>query len=352
MRGPDFALYTSNGWVNIPAIADIGGWCNIIIGSRQVGKTFGTLKYLCEQDSQFLYVRRTADELEAVAADPDLSPFKPLESVGIYVGMEKAGKIAYSIGEGDTNEKGMFHVEHKRGLAMALAKIASVRGFNGSAFDEMVFDEFIPERIVAKRKAEGEALLNAYVTVCGNRELQGRPPLRLWLLANAFDMASPVLQALGVLDEVTKLSRSNKEWTLTESGVFIAMPQSKAVIDKRKQTALMRHLATQEDGAFYQMAMENRFSYNNLGAIRPMRINGLEPLFVICGYYAYKVDEMHLYICRIKHQAREIYDNTPEDLEKFQNIRPYIKYMISLGQVWFSDAAALITVKIFLGLEV
>ena len=39
-------LYEKDGWLNIPEIDKLGTWCNVIIGPRQVGKTYGTLKRL------------------------------------------------------------------------------------------------------------------------------------------------------------------------------------------------------------------------------------------------------------------------------------------------------------------
>lgn len=100
-RNKDIALdlYTGDGWVNIPAVAALGCWCNIIIGKRQVGKTFGTLKYMLDENKYFLYMRRTVNELQAVAADPDLNPFNALQSVGYDIGILKAGKISYAIGD-------------------------------------------------------------------------------------------------------------------------------------------------------------------------------------------------------------------------------------------------------------
>ena len=108
-RNKDIALdlYTGDGWVNVPAVAALGCWCNIIIGKRQVGKTFGTLKYMLDENKYFLYMRRTVNELQAVAADPDLNPFNALQSVGYDIGILKAGKISYSIGDIEyTDEEG------------------------------------------------------------------------------------------------------------------------------------------------------------------------------------------------------------------------------------------------------
>ena len=39
-------LYTNEGWLNFDYIASKGAWLNVIIGKRQVGKTYGTLKYM------------------------------------------------------------------------------------------------------------------------------------------------------------------------------------------------------------------------------------------------------------------------------------------------------------------
>lgn len=356
-RNKDIALdlYTGDGWVNIPSVAALGCWCNIIIGKRQVGKTFGTLKYMLDENKYFLYMRRTVNELQAVAADPDLNPFNALQSVGYDIGILKAGKISYSIGdieyedEEDKDGRKKWHIGNKRAVGMALPSIAGIRGFNGSVFSDLVFDEFIPERIIAKRKAEGEALLNAYVTVCGNRELEGKPPLRMWLLANAFDISSPILEQLGCTDLVAKMSRNGKEWCMTDTGVFIAMPHSDRISDRRKQTALMKHLAGKGD--FYKMAMENQFVYNNLENVRPRSLKGMTPLFAFAGLYAYQMDELHYYICESPHSGREHYGSSPQAATQLQAVHPELRPMICLGQVDFSSVPALLKTRNYLDIK-
>jgi len=350
-RSKDIALdlYTADGWVNIPAISAIGAWCNIIIGKRQVGKTFGTLKYMLDEKRYFMYMRRTSNELQAIAADPSLNPFNALKKVGYDIGIQKAGKISYAIGPCEYLEDGKFAIPNKCAIGVALPSIATVRGFDGGAFSDLVFDEFIPERIVAKRKAEGEALLNAYVTICGNRELEGKPPLRMWLLANAFDIASPILEQLGCTDLVAKMARTGKEWVMTDSGVFICMPHSDKVSGKRKQTALMKHLAGQGD--FYKMAMENQFVYNNLENVRPRSLKGMQPLFSYAGLYVYRLDELHYYVCESPHNAHEHYGSSSQAATNLQLQRPEFRPMVCLGQVDFSTVPALLKTKQYLDIK-
>ena len=151
-------LYTKDGWVNIPAVSSLGAWCNIIIGKRQVGKTYGTLLYELTNDKPFLYLRRTTTEFDAITSDPQLNPFLPLKNEGLDVDIVKSGKVTYTIGQYEYEDGKPKDCIKKYGIGMTLPSIANIRGFNGSAFHDVVYDEFIPEKIVVKRKAEGDAL--------------------------------------------------------------------------------------------------------------------------------------------------------------------------------------------------
>jgi hypothetical protein len=351
MKNIALDLYESGGWINIPSIASLGCWCNILIGKRQVGKTYGTLKYELNEGKRFLYLRRTTTEFDAITSDPDLNPFLPLKKEGFDADIVKGGKVTYTIGRFEYEDGKPKQCLEKYGIGMTLPSIANIRGFNGSQFEDVVFDEFIPERIVIKRKAEGDALLNAYVTINGNRELEGKPPLRLWLLANAFDIASPILVELGVVDEIAKLCRTGKEWTVTESGVFIGMPKSSAVSAKRAQTAFMRHMMKNKDSKFYKMAMENQFAYNNLEAVRPMNLKGMKPLYSVAGLYAYMYDGNHVYLCTSRHERREVYPDTKAGKTAFRLHHPFFEAMLNLNQIWCSDVPTLLKIKEFLDID-
>ena len=171
----------------------------------------------------------------------------------------------------------------------------------------------------------------------------------MWLLANAFDISSPILEQLGCTDLVAKMSRSGREWCMTDTGVFIAMPHSDRISDRRKQTALMKHLAGKGD--FYKMAMENQFVYNNLENVRPRSLKGMTPLFAFAGLYAYQMDELHYYICESPHSGREHYGSSPQAATQLQAVHPELRPMICLGQVDFSSVPALLKVKTYLDIK-
>lgn len=343
---PSISLYTDGGWLNTPALASTGAWMIVLIGKRQVGKTYGVLKYMLDENLTFLYLRRTLEEYEIMTADPELNPFLALRNEGHDVDIVKQSKQSYAIGDAERDDDGKPTITKRRAVGMTLQGISKIRGFNGTGFSDLVFDEFIPERIVLKRAAEGDAFLNALVTIGGNRELEGKPPLRCWLLANAFDITSPILSALDLTSAVAKMSRAGTELAMTKTGVLICMPHSDRVMDKRKQTALMRHLA-KTNSKFYDVAVNNQFAYNNLSAVRPMPLRGMRPAFAVNGIYVYRMDDLHYYACTSPHGAREKYANSVA----FQMEHPEFRVMLTLEQVYCSDVNVLMSLRDFLDIK-
>ena len=260
-------LYLPEGWLNFDYIQDAKAWLIVIIGKRQVGKTYGALKTMIKYDRQHILLRRTTAELETISAAPDLNPYKVFEPE-YYVGLFKSGKKLCRICSYTTDPEGRTEQGRQRGIATSLSEIAHIRGFNGSVFTDLVFDEFIPEKGVITRRTEGEAFLNAYTTINGNRELAGMPPLRAWLLANSNNIQSPVLEALNLTDDILYMRRKGKEELMTDDGVYIIQPASEAVTAKRKDTALMRRINSKSE--FYGMAIENEWSYDQSPYVRTM----------------------------------------------------------------------------------
>lgn len=349
---PALDLYTREGWLNIPSLASVQAWCIVVIGKRQVGKTYGTLQYVLQQGTPFVYMRRTDTEFQAITSDPGLNPFLPFRVGTNHVGIEKDGKISYKIGETEMDESGVPHIINRLGIGLTLAGISRIRGFNGSIYTDVVYDEFIPEKIVVQRKAEGDALLNAYVTINGNRELEGKPPLRLWLLANAFDIGNNVLQELGIVETVSSMSKKGEEYRLLDTGVLVVMPKSEGISKKRGETAFIRHMSRNKNNKFYQMAMENKFSYNNLSQVRAMSLRGMSPEFAVKeNFYCYKYDRLRWYVCKSPFQTYKTYADNNIGKAQFFKDYPLFQAAYSLGQVYFSDVSTLLAFQKFLDIK-
>lgn len=348
-RNTQLELYTPDGWINIPAIAALPTFINIIIGPRQVGKTYGTLKYFLDENISHLYLRRTKEELKAVVDDPTLNPYLALTDEGYNVGLQKVSNYTWAIGDLD-EESEKVRVKNRRGLAAGMFSVYSIRGFSGRLYTEGVYDEFIPEIAVNKKNGEGDAVLNAYTTINGNRELFGQPPFRLWLLANANDLFSPVLEAFHVTGAVESLVRTGKEWTIKD-GVFVCLPRSEKAVGKRKKTALMGYLEKNGGGAFYDMAMRNQFSYSDIRLVKPKPIRGYKPYMRLGAYFIWeRGNGDSLYMCRIAHQHHDAYLDTDDDRKRLALNHPELRIYYLMPAITFSDASALAFFKRILNL--
>lgn len=325
-------IYTPDGWLDVPALAARGCWLNVITGPRQVGKTYGTLKYIIEERRPFILMRRTVEEVQFLGINTEVNPFKVFEPEH-EISMDRAGKILNISEDGEII-----------GICLGLPTVATIRGFSASRFTDIIFDEFIPEKHVIQRKTEGDALLNAYTTINGNRELEGRPPVRLWLLANSNNINSPILTALGLVDPILRMREKGQE-VLQKDGVLIVQPGSMKIIRKRSETAMMKHLKkTKSAERFTGMALENEFSYNDQTLVGKMPLGGLKPLCGIGMAYVWQRDDGFLYICRAPHRT-EIYEDSEYMRERFRDDYWWIFDQYRSGEIRFADLHILEFIK-------
>lgn len=341
-------LYTPEGWLNMQHIGSMPAWLIVIIGKRQVGKTYGVLKYMLDQDLQHILLRRTTAELETISAALDLNPYKVFEPQ-YHVGLFKSGKKLCRICSYETDPEGKVTPGIQRGIATSLAEIAHIRGFNGSAFSDLVYDEFIPEKGVVTRKTEGDAFLNAYTTINGNRELSGKPPLRAWLLANSNNINSPVLEALNLTDAVLHMRRKKLEDYLTATGVYIIQPSSEKVTEKRKETALLKQIS--QSSEFYGMAVENEWSYDQSPYVKNFPLKYMQPVWSYDTFYCWKNNEM-FYICRAPFKGNAgKYEASITGREKLAKDYGWMIDCYYADMVYFSDLRCQAVFKSIFGID-
>lgn len=326
-------LYTPEGWLNFEYIQDLPAWMIVIIGKRQVGKTYGALLNMLKYDKRFILLRRTTAELDTISATPDLNPFKVFEP-DYHVGLFKHGRFC-EIRHYLTDPEGVIEQGKQLGIATSLSQIAAIRGFNGSAFTDMVFDEFIPEKGVVTRKTEGDAFLNAYVTISGNRELSGKPPLRCWLLANTNNIRSSVLDALNLTDDILYARRKGKEIFTTDDGVLLIQPSSEKITELRKETALMKRVNAK--GEFYKMAIENEWSYDESPFIRTLSLKGMKLLFNYDDTIFCWEGDQGFYVCRASGKGGVKYEGSKTGREQLQLQMGSLIDAYYAGLVFFAD---------------
>lgn len=319
-------IYDDNGYLNIEDIAQHSSWLKVILGARQIGKTYGVLKYHLDHDIPHILLRRTTAELELIGGSAELNPYQAFEP-DYHVAIFKSGKY-YTINDYDENGK-----LGARGLALSLAQISHIRGFNGSAYQSIIFDEFIPEKGSYRLTTEGDSLLNAYTTINGNRELQGKPPCTLWLLANSNDINSPILEALRLTDDILTMRRKGKEIFYTDD-TLILQPASARILTQRKEGALARKINGR--GEFYDMAYNNDFAYDYNPLVSPTTLRGKKPLFSYDGeMYAWE-DSAGIYICRAPHDINP-YGGRGYDRGQLLADYLWVKRYYAEGLVTFSD---------------
>lgn len=271
-------LYEKSGFLNISEIDKETERLHIpfifILGARQVGKTFGTLQLMLKEDRRFILMRRTQTEADFLTSGV-LNPFLPVDR---NVSVRKSTQYTGEIIRNKENENEYI------GMTLALSTVSKIRGFSAVDYTDLVYDEFIPERHTVRIRDEGDAFLNAIVTISGNRELEGRKPLKVWLLANTNNFDNDILRKFGIQSVIEKMQGKEQEYSLQpERGIAVFLPASDAITGRRSKTALFR--AISEESSFTQMALENKFSYNNTEHVEYRTLSEYLPVLSVSGRF-------------------------------------------------------------------
>lgn len=285
MKTPE--LFLPSGYINMTGIIDMGYPFTFVTGARRTGKTFGTIKYMIDNNNSYIYMRRSGNELEACAIEK-FSPYTDINAkLGTDIHGQKLGKNAMAFYDMKDGQK----VLHAPGLA--LSTLHNVRGISGDAYDFIVYDEFIPEKTARPIKAEFDAWSNAYETLNSNRELDGRDPIQMVMLANANQAANPLYMGLGLVRQLEKMKRNNIIfWADDSRGLLLCNVEGSPISERKKQTALGRLTAGTD---FYKMAYDNEFAFDDFSNIESRSLREYRPVV--------QVGE----ICIYKHKSRNEY---------------------------------------------
>lgn len=324
-------IYGKDGWLDIDGLAR--NPFMLLIGSRRIGKTYGVLRKMLVENRKFIYMRRTGAEIEFSASDRT-SPFAPY-APSYIIGAEKDTTYTYRFGDIDPDAEKRT-IENDRGIMLSLYSVAKIRGFDGSPYTDIVYDEFIPERHVNKMRGEGEALLNAYETINGNRELFGSPPVTLWLLANSNNLDSPVLEALGIRQKIESMIARGQEYSiLPDRGITIVCASHSPISDKKSKTALYSAVP---EGRFTEMSLHNRFSFNDFSAIGSRNLKQFTPRAAIGDYAVFdSKGSSEIYCAKVRVSIPDRYDNTTAGKTAFRIANSDLYFAYLYGSLVFDN---------------
>ena len=189
--------------------------CTIFIvwSRRGPGKTYGSLRYPYRKGFLTAYMKRTVEDVNTICEyagdlDFDPSPWKPLNrDFGTNVRPELLKKGLGVFYEADENGK---PTGKPINYIMALSKMKAVKGMDMSEAEWMIMDEFVPQAGEVVRHAEGEMLLDLYMTLNRDRQKRGRPPMKLMLFANAEQISTPITNELEVVDLMAEMEAKGK----------------------------------------------------------------------------------------------------------------------------------------------
>ena len=318
-------------------------WCIIAIGGRGTGKTYGALKDCYINHRQFVFVKRTNDDVELLCAgsgrygkkqegSADISPFRPINrDLMCNVHPFTISKGLAGFWDCKQNEEGDNIPQGESiGKILSLNAVSKYSGFDMSDADWMIFDEFVPRSWERVLRSEGDQMLDLYKTIARDREHRGRDPLKLILLANSVNISSPATNVLEVADAIAEAHLMHREYTYIEDrGILIHIIRTSEDFQHVERGSIL--YKAMGETAWGQMAFENNFSYNDFSAVKKLQLKNFRP--VCCyiykrkGVYVYQKDGKY-YLCRSRANLPEnkVYDLQIETEQK----RFYYDYALDL----------------------
>lgn len=241
-------------------------WIYLIVGGRSTGKTYNALLDCYLNERRFIFIKRTQKDVNMLTDTKRSDLMSPFKAINRDIGSDVK---VQSAGEG----LGVF-VEGERlvGYIGALTGIGKFTGFDLSDCDWIIFDEYIPRKWDRVYKAEGEQLLELYMTVNRDREIRGLPPTKVICLANAANISCPTNNALMITDLFGDLiARNESIYYDTVRGIFIHLLGDNEVSTALKQSKFYKAV---EGTTFGSMAFDNEFSSCDTSAVGTISLKG------------------------------------------------------------------------------
>lgn len=312
----------------IEAAKALGCWVVVIVGARDRGKTYSTLKYTYENNEQIIFLKRQVGDisllclnaknverkrikaarakddedidLEEFDEDDDFSPYADLnEDLGINVQPKMLDK-EQGIATFYDRDIDTWKAKKKVGIALAVKSIAKYKGFGGlRKCKYLVFDEFIPapwERGISK--LEGESVVDLYSTISRDREQRGQEALLMICLANANDLSNQMFNTLEITDDVVDMINHGEDIRVIGRKLVVLVDDSKLQVAKdEKKTLIYQDM---KDTMWGRVSFNNEFARNDISCIG---FTSIKKMICRCSvtyknetWYVYQKDEK-FYVC-------------------------------------------------------
>ena len=331
-------LYLDSGYLDVTEIIQSKYPFIFIIGARGVGKTYGALKHLYENDMSFILLRRTQVQADLISS-PAFQPYKQLNiDMGWDVTVSSIAKNVTGIYKHDGDLK-------PAGFICALSTFSNLRGFDASDIEIIFYDEFIPEKNARPIKMEYETLLNMFETVNRNRELSGRKPVKLVCCANSNSIDNPYFIGMGVVNKIASMQSKGKNiYTDDKRGLMIINLSDSPISRAKKDTALYR---LSGDNEFSSMALSNIYTGVEYDYVRPCPI--IEHIArVTVGeitIYRHKSSD-RFYVSTHRSGSPIKYSSSTDDLERYKQSCKYVfGSAFYEGRMFFEDAISQVLFK-------
>lgn len=293
---------------------------------RGPGKTYGLLDMCKQEKIKFIYLKRTADDVDLICAasegkavEFDASPFVPLNRDYGWnikpVSMKKGIGAFYDLDQ-DADKKDPI------GLIFALSKVKSIKGIDLSDCDLICLDEFIPQAHEIIRKKEFEALMDFILTALRDRIARGKAPIKLVLFANSENIACPITSGLEVMDDMAEMNASGESIRYLEDRCIllhhILPDEAPKVTEGHKHDGFYKVM---QGTTWAKKAYEGLFTNNDFTNVRTLSVKNMVPYIHIKyknkDYYIYTKEEGgRYYMCFNKAKCPINYDLSRENDQK------------------------------------
>lgn len=289
---------------------------------RGPGKTYGFLDWCREEHIKFIYMKRTKDDIDLIAAasegkavEVDASPFVPINrdnGCNIKPCLIKSGFGAFYDFDNDADKKAPI------GLLVALSTVKSVKGVDFSDCDFVCLDEFIPQPHEQVRKKEAKAFLSFLLTVGRDRIARGKPPLKVFLFANTDQIACPITQEMEIIDHMAEMNHNRESIRyLEDRGILlhhILPEEAPKVSEGHRNDGIFKAMKGTE---WAKISYEGLFANNDFSNVKTLNIKNMAPYIHIKykdnDYYIYTNENGRYYMCYNKAKCPIHYDLNKEN---------------------------------------